>query len=36
VARQQDQFVLIIFGAPTEADAEALLRATKEKLPGGR
>ena len=34
-ARQRNEFVLIVFGAPTEADAEALLRATEEKLPGG-
>jgi hypothetical protein len=31
-ARQQNEFVVIVFGAPTEADAEALLRATEEKL----
>ena len=35
-ARQQNEFILIVFGAPTEADAEALLKATQEKLPGGR
>jgi Family of unknown function (DUF6599) len=35
-ARQQNEFILIVFGAPTEADAEALLKATEEKLPGGR
>ena len=34
--RQRNEFVLIVFGAPTEADAEALLRATEGKLPGGR
>jgi hypothetical protein len=33
-ARQQNEFILIVFGAPTEADAEALLKATQEKLPG--
>ncbi len=32
LARQQDRLVLIVFGASTEADAEALLRATKERL----
>jgi hypothetical protein len=36
VARQRDEFVLIVFGAPTAADAEALLKAIEEKLPGGR
>jgi hypothetical protein len=35
-ARQRNEFILIVFGAPTEADAEALLKATQEKLPGGR
>jgi hypothetical protein len=35
-ARQRNEFVLILFGAPTEADAEALLKTTEEKLPGGR
>ena len=35
-ARQQNEFILIVFGSPTEADAEALLKATQEKLPGGR
>src|SRR4030042_2566564 len=30
--RQQNEFVLIIFGSSTEADAEALLKATEEKL----
>jgi hypothetical protein len=34
-ARQRNEFVLIVFGASTEADAEALLKATEEKLPGG-
>ena len=33
-ARQRKEFVLIVFGAPTEADAEALLKATEGKLPG--
>ncbi len=31
-ARQRNKFVLIVFGASTEADAEALLKATQEKL----
>ena len=35
-ARQQNEFILIVFGAPTEADAEVLLKATEEKLPEGR
>ena len=34
-ARQQKEFVLIVFGAPTADVAEALLKATGEKLPGG-
>jgi hypothetical protein len=32
-ARQRNEFVLIVFGAPTEANAVALLKATEEKLP---
>ncbi len=28
------KLLLIVFGAPTAADAEALLKATEEKLPG--
>jgi hypothetical protein len=35
-ARQRNEFILIVFGAPTEADAESLLKATEEKLPEGR
>jgi hypothetical protein len=35
-ARQRNEFVLIVFGAPTAEDAEALIKATGEKLPGGR
>ena len=34
-ARQRNEFVLIVFGAPTAADAEALLNATEEKTFGG-
>jgi hypothetical protein len=34
-ARQRKEFVLIVFGAPTAADAESLLKATEEKLLGG-
>jgi len=36
IARQKNEFVLIVFGAPTAADAETLLKATEGKLPGGR
>jgi hypothetical protein len=35
-ARQQNEFVLIIVGSPTEGDAETLAKATEEKLRGGR
>jgi hypothetical protein len=35
-ARQRDEFVVIVFGVPKEIDAEALLKATEGKLPGGR
>jgi hypothetical protein len=35
-ARQQNEFVVIVFGAPTEADAEVLLRAIEGRLPRGR
>jgi len=35
-ARQRNEFVFIVFGAPAEADAEALLKATEDKLPRGR
>jgi hypothetical protein len=34
-ARQRNEFVVIVFGAPTEANAEVLLKVTEEKLPGG-
>jgi hypothetical protein len=34
-ARQRNEYVVIVFGAPTEAAAEALLKATEEKLAGG-
>ena len=36
VARQRNEFVVIVFGAPTEADAEVLLKAIEEKLRVGR
>jgi hypothetical protein len=35
-ARQANDYILIIFGAPRESDAEALLKATEEKLIGRR
>jgi len=35
-ARQRNEFVLIVFGAPTEADAETLLKVMENKLPGRR
>jgi len=34
-ARQRNEFVVIVFGAPAEADGEALLKATEDKLPRG-
>lgn len=34
LARQRGDVVIVIFGAPVAADAEALLKATEEKLPG--
>jgi hypothetical protein len=35
-ARQRNEYVIIVFGTPMKADAEVLLKATQEKLPGGR
>jgi hypothetical protein len=35
-ARQRSEFVVIVFGASTEADAETLLKATEKNLPRGR
>ncbi len=35
-ARQRNEFILIVFGAPTEVDAEGLLKATEEKLLRGQ
>lgn len=32
MARQRSEVIIIVFGAPTAADAEALLKATEEKL----
>jgi len=31
-SRQQKDYLLLVFGAPTESDAESLLKATEEKL----
>jgi hypothetical protein len=36
MARQRDEVVIVVFGAPTAADAEVLLKATEEKLFRGR
>jgi hypothetical protein len=36
IARRRNEFVLIVFGSSTEAEAEALLKVTEEKLSGGR
>jgi hypothetical protein len=33
IARQKGEEVIVVFGAPTAADAEALLKATEEKSP---
>ncbi len=35
-SRQQKDYLLLVFSAPTESDADALLKATEEKLSGGR
>jgi len=36
VARRQAEFILIVFGAPAESDAEGLIKAAEQKLPGRR
>ena len=36
LAQQRNEFVLIVFGAPAEADAEALRKATEERMLGKR
>jgi hypothetical protein len=36
LARQRGAFILIVFGAPTEADAGILIKAAEQKLPRGR
>jgi hypothetical protein len=33
MARQRREVVIVVFGAPTAADAEALFKATEQKLP---
>jgi len=35
-ARQRNEFVIIVLGAPTEANAEVLLKAIEERMPRGR
>jgi len=35
-ARRRNEYILIVFGAPTAADAEVLLKATEEKMLRGR
>ncbi len=36
IARRKNEFILIVFGALTEADGEALVKAAEEKLTAGR
>ncbi len=36
LARRQGEYVIIVFGASTETDAEGLLKAAERKLPGRR
>ena len=36
LARREAEFVLIVFGAPSEKDAEGLIKAAERKLPGRR
>ncbi len=33
LARQRNEFIVVVFGAQAEVDAEALLKATEDKLP---
>ena len=35
-ARQQKDYLILVFSAPTESDAEVLIKATEEKLIGNR
>jgi hypothetical protein len=36
MAREKGEIVIVVFGALAAADAEALIKATEKKLPGGR
>jgi len=36
IAQQKNEFVIIVFGAPKEAEGEALLKATEKKIHGER
>ncbi len=36
LARRRAEFILIVFGAPAESDAEDLIKAAERKLPGRR
>jgi hypothetical protein len=36
LARQRGAFIIVVFGAPTEADAGILIKAAEQKLPGRR
>lgn len=36
IGQQKNEFVIIVFGAPKEADGESLLKAAEKKLLGGR
>ena len=36
IARQRNEFVLVVVGAPTESDGEKLLQATEDRLRRGR
>jgi hypothetical protein len=36
IAWRRNEFILVVFGAPTESDGEKLLRATEGRLRSGR
>jgi hypothetical protein len=36
MTRERGEVVIVVFGTSTAADGEALLKATEEKLAGGR
>ena len=36
IAWRRNEFILVVFGAPTESDGEKLLRATEDRLRSGR